>query len=103
MGILIYRLFPGEESIKVTPEEEKILSVFVYSRLISREGVFEKLNNILDYKPKHHYTTHDALPKEVVQDNPSIAYLVEEDDKDYSVSYIYSVELMDRNIQGNVY
>ena len=80
-------MFPGEESIEVTPEEEKTLFVFVHFRLIGREGVFERLNNILDYKPKHHYTTHDALPKEVVQDLPSIAYLVEEDTEDYSVSF----------------
>ena len=95
-------MFPGEESIKVTPEEEKILFAFIHARLICREGVFEKLNNILDYKPKHKYTTHDVLPKEVVQDNPSIAYLVEEDGQDYSVSFMCIAEFMDRNIQENV-
>ena len=81
-------MFPGEESIKITPEEEKTLFVFVHSRLMGREGVFERLNNIVDYKPKHHYTAHDVLPKEVVQDHPSIAYLVEEDTEDYSVSFL---------------
>lgn len=36
----------------------------------------------MDQKPSHHYTEHDPIPKEIVQDDPSIAYLIEEEKKD---------------------
>ncbi|KAK8829627.1 hypothetical protein WA556_005544 [Blastocystis sp. ATCC 50177/Nand II] len=41
-------------------------------------GIYQTLNRIMDQKPTHHYTTHDPIPKEIVQDDPSIAYLIEE-------------------------
>lgn len=39
----------------------------------------------MDQKPTHHYTTHDPIPKEIVQDDPSIAYLIEEKKEEHRV------------------
>lgn len=41
----------------------------------------------MDQKPTHHYTTHDPIPKEIVQDDPSIAYLIEEKKEEPRVSF----------------
>ena len=48
------------------------------------------MNHIIDFKPSHHYTKNDPLPKEVVQDEPSIAYLAEERPEEQSVVSLYS-------------
>lgn len=43
----------------------------------------------MDQKPSHHYTTHDPIPKEIVQDEPSIAYLIEEKEKEVPVLLLF--------------
>ena len=43
----------------------------------------------MDQKPSHHYTTHDPIPKEIVQDEPSIAYLIEEKEKEAPVLLLF--------------
>ena len=47
----------------------------------------------MDQKPSHHYTTHDPIPKEIVQDEPSIAYLIEEKEKEAPVLPLFSTHL----------
>ena len=69
----------------LTSKEEKDLYDVVVTSDLCREGIYEKLNRIIDHKSTHHYTTHDPIPREVVEDEPSIAYLVEEKPVDYSV------------------
>ena len=56
----------------------------------SRESIYGYMNRIIDFKPSHHYTKNDPLPKEVVQDEPSIAYLAEEKPEEQSVVSLYS-------------
>ena len=56
----------------------------------SRESISSYMNHIIDFKPSHHYTKNDPLPKEVVQDEPSIAYLAEERPEEQSVVSLYS-------------
>ena len=69
----------------LTPSEEKDLQGVIVASNLRREGIYEKLNRIVDHKSTHHYTTHDPIPPEVVEDEPSIAYLVNEKPVDYSV------------------
>ena len=56
----------------------------------SRESIYSYMNRIIDFKPSHHYTKNGPLPQEVVQDEPSIAYLAEERTEEQSVVLLYS-------------
>lgn len=57
-----------------------------------RESIYGYMNRIIDFKPSHHYTKNDPLPKEVVQDEPSIAYLAEEKVEAPTVVHEYSFD-----------
>lgn len=77
-----------EDFSPLTPDEEKDLQNMIVTSDLHREGIYEKMNRIIDHKSSHHYTSHDPIPKEVVEDEPAIAYLIEDKTVDYSVSFL---------------